>query len=173
MCKSDDCIRLYFCIRFEFPLIFTDGFLISGGMGKCHNCKNSLKCVGFMCKNENRILCVFMFDSSFLRFLLLYLRFWTDWKNDLRPRPAAQATQRQQPAQAPSLSAGIPGGNRVETEQKNENERPMAQTSASSQPRRPACQPESRVETGWKLGTKMRMSDPWPRPVPAASPLND
>ena len=52
MCKSDDCIRLYFCIRFEFPLIFTDGFLISGGMGKCHNCKNSLKCVGFMSKNE-------------------------------------------------------------------------------------------------------------------------
>ena len=152
MCKSDYRIRSFVCVRFEFSLIFIDVFAISGGMGKCHNYNNSLKCVGFMCKNENRILCVFMFDSIFLRFLLLYLRFWTDWKNDPRPRPAAQATQRQQPAQAPSLSAGIPGGNRVETGHKNENERSMAQTSASSQPRRPACQPESRVETGWKPG---------------------
>ena len=140
VCKSDYRIRSFVCVRFEFSLIFIDVFAISGGMGKCHNYNNSLKCVGFMCKNDNRILCVFMFDSIFLRFLLLYLRFWTDWKNGPRPRPAAQATQRQQPAQAPSLSAGIPGGNWV--------------------------------ETGWKLGTKMRMSDPWPRPVPAG-PLND
>ena len=28
----------------------------------------------------------------------------------------------------------------------------------------------NKVETGWKLGTKMRMSDPWARPVPATSP---
>ena len=78
MCKSDDCIRLYFCIRFEFPLIFTDGILISGGMGKCHNCKNSLKCVGFMCKSDNCILCWFVLDSIFPCFLLILFRFWTD-----------------------------------------------------------------------------------------------
>ena len=71
------CIRLYFCIRFEFSLIFTDGFLISGGMGKCHNCKNSLKCVGFMCKNDNCILCCFVLDSICPWVLLILFRLWT------------------------------------------------------------------------------------------------
>ena len=54
--------------------------------------------------------------------------------------------------------------------------RPTAQTSRSADPApvaspgaQPASQPASQnpgwkpVETGWKLGTKMRMSDPWPR----------
>ena len=70
MCKSDYRIRSFFYVRFDFVLIFIDVFAISGGMGKCNNYNNSLKCVGFMCKANNGM--VRLFWNRFINFLFVY-----------------------------------------------------------------------------------------------------
>ena len=173
MCKSDDCIRLYFCIRFEFSLIFTDGFLISGGMGKCHNCKNSLKCVGFMCKNDNCILCRFVLDSIFPGFVLIFFRFWTDRNQVIITRSSLECIGFM--CKSTILATWLFVLQLVLAAIITDGSRPTAQTSRSADPApvaspgaQPASQPESRVETGWKPGgnrvetgyTEMRMSDP-------------
>ena len=134
MCKSDDCIRLYFCIRFEFHWFL-------------------LMYLRFRAEWENAtitiihwnvlVLCVktkiafYVFLCSIPFFLDFYCYIWDFGRIGKMTHGPDQ---------------------------------PLRRPSVSSQPRRPVCQPESRVETGWKLDKKMRMIDPWPRPVPAASP---